>query len=137
MECFRHHRHPDIYVFDNNCSMKRWLDNHMNTETGQFFHKIGLPVDPFHFNAKHKETDEYCQLYCDPKRFTALLAENGSYYFNTSIAEQTNNWLGRYNATCREMRASRFNFFLDEMILRRNRHTIDELERKGEEPTTW
>lgn len=38
-------------------------------------------------------------------------------FFNTSIAEQTNAWFGKYHAMCREMGSVFFEFFLNQMIL--------------------
>ena len=60
---------------------------------------------------------------------------NGTWCFNTSVCEQTNVWLGGYAAMLRDMEATRYTFFLDEMIKRRNRHVVGELERKGH--CTW
>jgi hypothetical protein len=59
---------------------------------------------------------------------------DGAWHFNTSICEQTNVWLSGYAAMLRDMEATRYNFFLDEMIKRRNWHTVGELERKGHCP---
>ena len=113
--------------------LRKWLDRHGDT----FFDDIGLSVDPFHFNTKHKVSDTFCQRNCDPASFPELYADDGTYYFNSSIAEQTNVWLANYNSVLREMRHDRFNFFLDEMIIRKNRQTIAKLELQGAFPTTW
>ncbi|GJE94163.1 hypothetical protein PsYK624_103310 [Phanerochaete sordida] len=140
-EAYLHHgRKPNFFVFDNNCQMKRHLDANSHSDVSIWFRDIALPVDPFHFNSKHKVTDSFCRDFCNPESFDELRAEDGSskrYFFNTAIAEQTNSWLGHYHAILREMRASRFNFFLDEMIVRRNRGIIADLERSGDEPRTW
>jgi len=58
-------------------------------------------------------------------------------FFNSSIAEQTNVWLGGYHSICREMLVDKYNFFLDEMILRRNRMTREKLMKEGAMPSTW
>jgi hypothetical protein len=97
------------------------------------FKDTALPVDVFHFSTKHKETDTLCQRYCNPAAFPELL-QDGKWRFNTSICEQTNVWLAGYLAILRDMEATRYNFFLDEMIKRRNRHTIHELGKKGRLP---
>lgn len=68
--------------------------------------------------------DTFCCNRCDPKHFPALLNADGSWYFNTSIAEQTNVWLGGYHAIVREMLPVKYNLFLDEMILCRNRDLV-------------
>jgi hypothetical protein len=56
------------------------------------------------------------------------------WFFNTSIAEQTNAWLGGYHSMCREMLPAKFNFFLDEMIQLRNIETIQRLYQEGQHP---
>jgi hypothetical protein len=82
-------------------------------------------------------TDEFCQTHCNPANFPELLGENGqSWYFNSSIAEQTNVWLGGFHAILREMSVDMFNFFLDEMIIHRNRLTMARLQEHGHFPFT-
>ena len=46
----------------------------------------------------------------------------------------TNAWLGGFQAMVREMRASRYDFFLDEMILWRNRIIIEDLQKSHQQP---
>ncbi|KAF8832965.1 hypothetical protein BDN67DRAFT_862922, partial [Paxillus ammoniavirescens] len=46
---------------------------------------------------------------------------DGHFYFNSSIAEQTNVWFGGFHNICWEMTPTKYDFFLDEMIIRRNR----------------
>ncbi|KAF8220828.1 hypothetical protein L208DRAFT_1331475 [Tricholoma matsutake] len=48
--------------------------------------------------------------------YPELQDEKGDWYFNTSVVEQTNTWLGGYHSMCHEMLLAKFNFFLDEMI---------------------
>ena len=100
-----------------------------------FFADIGLSVDVFHFTCKHSETDTFCQENCNPHAFPELLREDGGWYFNSSIAEQTNVWLGGFHAICREMRIDKYTFFLDEMIMRKNRLTKVKLEKDGMIPS--
>ncbi|KIJ60382.1 hypothetical protein HYDPIDRAFT_98972 [Hydnomerulius pinastri MD-312] len=120
---------PEYFVFDNNCK----LQAHQEVIKDRHFANTGLPVDIFHFNSKHKETDLYCQQHCNPAAFPELI-QNGKWRFNTSICEQTNVWLGGFQAILRDMGVHRYNFYLDEMIKRRNRYVISELERKGHVP---
>ncbi|EIW78606.1 hypothetical protein CONPUDRAFT_27070, partial [Coniophora puteana RWD-64-598 SS2] len=69
-----------------------------------------------------------CQKYCNPALFPDLQTDDGTgWWFNTSIAEQTNVWLGSYHAMVREMTSVRFNFFLDEMIRLRNIDLVEKL----------
>jgi hypothetical protein len=117
---------PDHIFFDNNCSLAKHVQNDPD------FNNVGLTVDVFHFSCKHSITDEFCQTNCNPALFPELLGKDGKgWYFNSSIAEQTNVWLGGFHAIVREMLHDKYNFFLDEMILLRNRMTRAKLA-KGE-----
>ncbi|KIJ70647.1 hypothetical protein HYDPIDRAFT_164613 [Hydnomerulius pinastri MD-312] len=93
---------PEYFVFDNNFK----LCAHQETIQDTHFSNTGFPVDVFHFNSKHKETDTYCQLHFNPAAFPDLV-ENGKWCFNTSIYE---------------------------MIKRRNHYVISELHRGGHNP---
>ncbi|KAF8057809.1 hypothetical protein FPV67DRAFT_1677039 [Lyophyllum atratum] len=123
---------PDHIFFDNNCTLAKMVKD------DPYFDSIGLSVDVFHFKCKHSETDQFCQLNCNPAAFPELESEDHKgWYFNSSIAEQTNVWLGGYHAICREMLRDKYMFFLDEMIVRRNRATRYKLEKEGHGPQTW
>lgn len=123
---------PDHIFFDNNCQLAKIVQHDPD------FAKVGLTVDVFHFKSKHSEEDLFCQMNCNPAAFPELKGEGDKpWYFNSSIAEQTNGWLGGYHSICREMLVDKYNFFLDEMILRRNRMTKEKLEKTGEMPSTW
>ncbi|KAJ7627805.1 hypothetical protein DFH06DRAFT_1272919 [Mycena polygramma] len=123
---------PEFFIFDNNCK----LDAHQHAINDEHFKDTGKPVDVFHFKCKHKLTDLHCQLYCNPAAFPEMIGPDGKWRFNTSICEQTNVWFGGFIAIVRDMEATRYNFFLDEMIKRRNRCVIGELEAKGYSPWT-
>lgn len=113
---------PDHIFFDDNCQLARLVKD------DPAFQNVGLSVDVFHFKSKHKTTDTFCQTRCNPASFPELQGEGGkAWYFNSSIAEQTNVWLGGYHSMCREMLVDKYNYFLDEMILRRNRMTYSKL----------
>jgi hypothetical protein len=100
-----------------------------------FFAEIVLTFDVFHWSCKHSTQDVFCQQYCNPYRYPELQTDDGSgWYFNSSVAEQTNVWVGGYHAICREMGVDRFNFFLDEMILRRNEDVRVKLKRENKNP---
>ena len=123
---------PDHIFFDNNCSIAKAVKN------DPFFRNVGLTVDVFHFKCKHSEKDQFCQDHCNPAAYPKLLGEGTKqWYFNSSIAEQTNGWLGGYHAICREMQVHCYNFFLDEIIQRRNIMTLEKLEKGGCMPGTW
>jgi hypothetical protein len=115
-------------MFDNNCSLAK------HVKDDPFFKEIGLSVDVFHFNCKHSVKDTFCQERCNPRAFPELIRDDGGWYFNSSIAEQTNAWLGGFHSMCREMEATKYNFFLDEMIIRRNKMTLAKLEVAGKAP---
>lgn len=92
-----------------------------------------LPVDVFHFQCKHTTRDNFCQLECNPAKWPELM-DGDKWVFNSSIAEQTNAWYGGFLAITREMRMERYNFFLDEMIRRRNDWNIAKLSKDGKNP---
>ncbi|KIK33578.1 hypothetical protein CY34DRAFT_110600 [Suillus luteus UH-Slu-Lm8-n1] len=73
---------PEYFVFDNNCKLRA----HQDAIGDDHFAATGMPVDVFHFNSKHKETDTYCQQHCNPAAFPELIS-GGKWRFNTSICE--------------------------------------------------
>ncbi|KAI0351937.1 hypothetical protein OH77DRAFT_1461005 [Trametes cingulata] len=117
---------PEIFIYDNNCRLRE----HLLAVGDTHFANTGLPVDVFHFKAKHRITDTQCQLHYNPAAFPDLV-EGDKWRVNTSICEETNAWLGGFLAIVREMEAVRYTFFLDEMIKRRNRWTVAQLKRRG------
>ncbi|KAJ7106902.1 hypothetical protein C8R44DRAFT_637688, partial [Mycena epipterygia] len=123
---------PEYFVFDNNCK----LDAHQRAMKDQHFAKTGMPVDVFHFTCKHKLTDHHCQLYCNPAAFPEMIKEDGKWRFNTSICEQTNVWFGGFISNVQDMEVTRYNFYLDDMIKRRNGYIVAQLELKGHCPWT-
>ena len=123
---------PNHIIFDNNCLLRR----HVLATGDHFFDDIGLSVDVFHFTSKHKQSDTFCQEHCNPANFDELKTEDG-WFFNSSIAEQTNVWLANYHSMLREMRVDRYNFFLDEMIIRKNRAQLEKLAQQGHFVGVW
>src|ERR1700735_5661707 len=111
----------DHVFFDNNCGLARFVKD------DPAFKNVGLTVDVFHFKCKHSKKDVFCQENCNPAHFPELQTPTGEWYFNSSIAEQTNVWLGGFHAILREMTPVRYNFFLDEMVLQQNEMTIERL----------
>lgn len=97
------------------------------------FDHCALPVDVFHMKTKHKDSDEFCGLYCNPARWPELYDGN-KWRFNSSAAEMTNAWFGGFQALVREMREDHYNFFLDEMVKQRNRMTVRDLVNRGTNP---
>ncbi|KAH8077384.1 hypothetical protein BXZ70DRAFT_1012946 [Cristinia sonorae] len=122
---------PDHVIFDNNCHVVP------HVRGDPFFENIGLTVDVFHFKSKHRISDHACQETCNPAAYPELMNDDGTWFFNSSACEQFNSWVVGYVSMCREMTAEKFNFFLDEMCMRRNRDTIAELEEKGYAPRFW
>jgi len=127
---------PGVIWHDNNCKIHAVLRNCENPEERHYFDECLLPVDVFHFKAKHKITDDYCNTNCNPAQWPELRkGENSSeWWFNSSAAEQVNAWVGGYQAIVQEMQVDRYNFFLDEMVHRRNEWLEAELKRAGHAP---
>jgi hypothetical protein len=119
---------PNIIFYDNNCG----LYQHLVADSDDLYKKVGLPIDVFHWDCKHKKSNIECLVHCNPHSFPDLLRPDGkTWLFNSSIVEQTNVWLGGYYTILREMGVVKFNFFLDEMILRKNCVTKTKLEKDG------
>ncbi|KAJ6564240.1 hypothetical protein B0H19DRAFT_1209843 [Mycena capillaripes] len=105
---------PEHFVYDTNCNAKQ--------------QDVGMTIDFFHFLHKHKISHTFCQEHCNPADHPELMGPDGKTgFFNTSVVEQTNVWLGGYHSICREMLLVKYNFFLDEMICLRNQITIAKL----------
>ncbi|KAG2005875.1 hypothetical protein CC2G_002241 [Coprinopsis cinerea AmutBmut pab1-1] len=121
-------RKPDHLLYDSNC------DARQQAEKIPWFQGMGMCVDVWHFKNKHKVTHEYCQKHCNPALYPELMDDNGNWYFNTSVAEQTNAWLGGYHSICREMLPAKYDFLLDELIRLRNIRIIDRLLERGYYP---
>lgn len=124
---------PGVIWHDNNCQIRAMLENDPE-DLRNYFKDCALPVDVFHFKCKHKETDVNCARYCNPYLWRELRIDDTTWRFNSSAAEQTNAWFGGYQAIVREMQADRYDFFLDEMIRRRNQMLKEDLKRRGKCP---
>lgn len=121
------HLRPRISLYDNNCRL--YIYSAANDET--LHEEIGLPVDVFHWKCKHKQSDDACSIHCNPYAFPQIRRDDDTWYFNSSIAEQTNVWMGGYHPVIREMTSLKYDFFLDEMIKEKNIMTLERLEAKG------
>ncbi|KAL0061742.1 hypothetical protein AAF712_011415 [Marasmius tenuissimus] len=139
---FNGRRVPEHFIYDTNCILSQYVRGvNVPPHIRDFFAHIKLAVDVFHFKCKHKESDQYCQLHCNPYAFPELMYRNEKgdekWYFNTSVAEQTNTWFGRYQSMCREMGGVFYEFFLNEMIRLRNQETKEKLEEQELNPSHW
>ncbi|KAJ7513195.1 hypothetical protein B0H11DRAFT_1698549 [Mycena galericulata] len=124
---------PEHFIYDTNCDAKQQVMAH--PEVWSWFQDVGMTVDVFHFLQKHKVGHTFCQEHCNPVSHPELMGPDGKgWFFNTSVAEQTNVWLGGYHSMCREMLPVKFSFFLDEMIRLRNQITVDKLRADGHNP---
>nr|GAT45899.1 predicted protein [Mycena chlorophos] len=123
---------PEHFIYDSNCDAKRQVDAHIDGKW-VWWKGVKMTVDVFHFLHKHGVDHEYCQKYCNPVQYPELMDGN-KWWFNTSIAEQNNVWLGGYHSMCREMTAVRYNFFLNEMVRLRNILVIAKLADSGKNP---
>lgn len=124
---------PEVLWHDQNCRLWSVLQN-CDLETRTFFAKCALPVDVFHFKCKHKQSDVVCSTHCNPYIWPELRTPEGKWRFNSSAAEQANVWASKYQPIVREMQVDRYNFFLDEMVRRRNQVVVNELRRRGHAP---
>ncbi|KAI0740894.1 hypothetical protein C8Q76DRAFT_607919 [Earliella scabrosa] len=125
---------PSFCFFDNNCSLLKHIRASEELRS-RAISDIGLPVDVFHAITKHKETDAFCQVYCNPAGFPELYNTSNQWVFNSSAAEQTNVWFGQFLAVVREMGEVKYNFFLDEMIIIHNEWQESVLAARGALPT--
>ncbi|TCD59926.1 Hsp70 chaperone [Steccherinum ochraceum] len=114
---------PTILYYDSACN---FLAHCMAQDDHRYDH-ITMPVDAFHAKTKHKETDMFCNQHCNPAQFEFLFDDRDKWRFNSSAAEMTNAWFGGFAAIVREMRPARYDFFLDEMIKRKNRAIVARL----------
>ncbi|PPR05018.1 hypothetical protein CVT24_010211 [Panaeolus cyanescens] len=121
---------PEFFIYDNCCGVY----NHLQAQKDPLLETVGFPVDAFHFESKHKKTDTVCQEHCNPRLFPELVNADGTWYFNSSKCEQFNSWLGGFRAIFREMSAERYNFLLDELIMRKNQALLQKLARRGYGP---
>lgn len=130
-------RKPQHVFYDSNC------DAHQQSRKDPWFNPIpktddnpgvGMSVDVWHFKNKHKLSHTYCQKNCNPAQYSELMDDSNNWFFNTSVAEQVNAWLGGYHSICREMLPARYEFFLDEMMRLRNIEVIKRLTEAGEYP---
>ena len=121
-------RKPEHIIYDSCCIAKQQAANN------PWFDNIGMCVDPWHYTNKHKNTDTYCRINCNAADYPELLTDDGKWYFNTSIAEQINVWLGGYYSICKEMLPAKYDFFLDEMIRLRNIQLVGHLRATGQYP---
>ncbi|KAG1774919.1 hypothetical protein EV702DRAFT_1180541 [Suillus placidus] len=98
---------PEHIMYDSNCNALHEVQSRNNT----WFDNVGMCVNVFHFRTKHKEGDKFCQTQCNPAHYPELLNAHGSWFFNSSIAEQVNVWLGGYHNIVREMLPDKYDFF--------------------------
>lgn len=123
-------RKPEHIIYDSNCNALREVASCDIT----FFKDISMCVDAFHHKTKHHTSDTFCQEQCNMKAYPELMDGQGGFYFNSSITEQTNVWFGAFHNICREMTTVKYDFFLDEMIIRRNRYIVATLAAQGRCP---
>ncbi len=123
---------PSYIFFDNNCLLLK----HILASKEHRLDDVGLPVDVFHAIRKHKESDAFCAMNCNPACFTELYSDGLGWLFNSSAAEQGNVWFGKFMAVAREMSEIHYNFFLDEMILIHNEQRVEVLRKRGCHPRT-
>jgi hypothetical protein len=81
-------------------------------EGDTYFKNVALPVDVFHFKAKHKQSDEVCGRYCNPARQYELINKTtGNWVFNSSAAEQVSTWFCKFHVMTRLMHQDQYALF--------------------------
>ncbi|KAJ7580731.1 hypothetical protein C8J56DRAFT_1169107 [Mycena floridula] len=76
------------FIFDTNCDAMQQAEK---SDDPEWYSDVAMCVDVFHFLNKHKVTHSYCQQNCNPAMYPELMTPDlKGWYFNTSIAEQTN-----------------------------------------------
>ncbi|EMD32350.1 hypothetical protein CERSUDRAFT_58618 [Gelatoporia subvermispora B] len=121
---------PSYLFYDNSCSLLR----HLRASADTRLSGIALVVDVFHAVNKHKDTDTFCQMHCNPAGFPDLYDQEEGWLYNSSAAEQTNIWFGGFQSITKDMSEIHYNFFLDEMIAIRNDFWVSELLTRGKKP---
>ena len=111
---------PEHLIYNSNCNALKEVESWGD----RWFVGVRMCVEAFYLWTKHKATDTFCSTQCDPKNYPDLINPDGSWYFNSSIAEQMNVWLGGYHAIVWEMLLVKFNFFLGEMIACHNQPLV-------------
>ncbi|KAI0703114.1 hypothetical protein C8Q76DRAFT_632028 [Earliella scabrosa] len=122
---------PSFCFFDNNCILLK----HILASGETRLSNVGLPVDVFHATVKHKDTDAFCAMNCNPASFPELM-DGAKWLFNSSVAEQTNGWYGKFLPIVREMTRIHHNFFLDEMVSVYNDWKVSTLSQRAARPRT-
>lgn len=93
---------PSYIFYDNACQIVKFLQG--GAERDDSFANAGLVVDVFHAHKKHKDDHLFCQKWCNPAGFPELRVDGKSWLFNSSAAEQANQWFGAFQPLVREMR---------------------------------
>src|ERR1700683_5268356 len=68
-------RKPEHIMYDSCCLARQQAENI------PWFDGIGMCVDPWHFENKHKTMHEYCQIHCDARDYPELLTADGKWFF--------------------------------------------------------
>ena len=124
-----------LVVYDYNCGQGRYLKDRPGKERWK---DVGLPIDVFHFTSKHSKTDDFCLESCNPYRYPEMRTEDDQkWFFNTSVAEQNNMWIGGFNAVLRGMTQEKYGFVLSEVVTVKNEKTLRRLKETGQNPGFW
>lgn len=121
---------PSYCFFDSACILLK----HLSATEETRLDNIAFVVDVFHALTKHKDTDTFCQVNCNPAAFPELYNQLLEWLYNSSACEQTNGWFGQFLPIVREMGEVNYNFFLDEMIVVHNEWQVGVLEARGARP---
>ena len=119
---------PQVVFYENACKL---LAHIFNSEERDLFFQSIVVVDACHFK-NHKESDCFCRRWTDPNSFPQLKTQQGGWVFNSSAAELTNIWYGKFASICRNMSPVQYEFFLNEMVQLHNNWLCEKLEKRND-----
>ena len=99
-----------------------------------FFANMDMCIEVWHFLNKHEIMHNFCQEHCNSANYPELKGPDGKWFFNLSVAEQMNVWLGGYHSICCKMLPIKYNFFLAETIHLQNQQIVAKLAADGHHP---
>lgn len=104
---------PSYIFYDNACQILKFLQG--NNQHDHYFDNVGWVVDVFHAHQKHKDDHVFCQKFANPAGYPDLRRMEGGkevWIFNSSAAEQANQWFGGFQPLVREMKRVKSVYFL-------------------------
>lgn len=94
------HSLPTHVFFDKACHLLEHLIKQGHTRLTKRTRYI---LDVFHGAKCHAESDEFCNVHCNPALCKEIFDEIGRCVFNSSACEEFNGWYGAFQSIVREM----------------------------------